>query len=251
MELRRPLFFLAMAFIALAVVVEATATVAVGGAGVSEAAFEAALGEELADVDVEPVGELSEPPGRAIPGLALLDAVALYTVALVGAALIVPGRIQGRVQGAVTIVASIVVIVVALWLLLLSFVELVVMITLLGSLFGVPVYLAAWGFFPRGDAAALLALAMALKVGFAALLVFAHPRFLQNRGLVALVVTSLVLTVVVSFLHGLPPGVLVSVTDRVGAIVAAVVAIVWGIVLLVGSIPAVVKALRVDRAATR
>jgi len=50
--------------------------------------------------------------------------------------------------------------------------------------------------------------------------------------------------VVVTFLHGMVPGILVSITDDIAAIVLAIVAIIWAIVLLVGSIPAVVKAVR-------
>jgi hypothetical protein len=90
----------------------------------------------------------------------------------------------------------------------------------------------------------LLSLVMFLKVAFCVLLVLAQPRFLQNKGLVALVLTSLVATLVVSFLHGVVPGLLVSITDTVAAIVLAVLAIVWGIVLLIGSIPSVLKAIK-------
>jgi len=75
--------------------------------------------------------------------------------------------------------------------------------------------------------------------------VLAQPRFLQNKGLVALILTSLLGNVVAVFLHGLVPGILVSITDDIAAIVFAVVAIIWAIILLIGSIPAIVRALQV------
>ncbi|MFC7483970.1 hypothetical protein ACFQX7_33540 [Luedemannella flava] len=79
---------------------------------------------------------------------------------------------------------------------------------------------------------------------FAGTLVAAQQRFIQNKGLVALVFTSLVANVIVAFLHGMVPGILVSITDAVAGIVVAIIAIIWGIVLLIGSIPAIVNAVR-------
>ena len=40
-------------------------------------------------------------PGLGIPAIGLLDGLLLYTVLVMGAALIVPERIQGRLQGLV------------------------------------------------------------------------------------------------------------------------------------------------------
>jgi len=105
-------------------------------------------------------------------------------------------------------------------------------------------YLALWGFFPRGDAAVVLSLLLVLKLAFAALLILAHHRFLRNKGLVALVLTTLGATIAVAFLHGLVPVIVVSIVDAVAAVVIAIIAIAWALVLLIGSIPAVVKAAR-------
>jgi hypothetical protein len=110
--------------------------------------------------------------------------------------------------------------------------------------FGTIAYLAIWGFFPRGGAAALLSSLMFLKLVCAGALVAAHQRFLQNKGLILLMLTSLVATLVVAFLHGLVPGILVSITDGIGAIIVSIVAIIWAVILLIGSVPAVVKAFR-------
>ena len=85
---------------------------------------------------------------------------------------------------------------------------------------------------------------MLLKIGFAVCLVIAHQRFLQNRGLVLIVLTSLVAGIVVSFLHGFVPLILVSITDAVAAIIIGIIAVIWAIVLLVGSLVSVFKTAR-------
>jgi hypothetical protein len=80
------------------------------------------------------------------------------------------------------------------------------------------------------------------------MLVAAQQRFIQNKGLVALVITTLVANLVVAFLHGIVPGILVSITDAIAAIVLAIVAIIWGLVLAIGSIPSIVNAIRATAA---
>jgi hypothetical protein len=89
---------------------------------------------------------------------------------------------------------------------------------------------------------------MSLKLAFAVVLLLAHQRFLQNKGLVLIILTSLLANVILSFLHGIVPRLLVSITDAIGAIVVGILAAVWALIFLIGSIPAIVKALRVDRA---
>jgi MFS superfamily sulfate permease-like transporter len=51
---------------------------------------------------------------------------------------------------------------------------------------------------------------MTLKIPFGVCLVLAQQRFRQNKGLVLMVLTFFVATAIVSFLHGLVPGFLVS-----------------------------------------
>lgn len=243
-ELRKPFFFIAMVAIGLVVLVELGSQLLVGGGNATDRlAVEAA---ELG-MNVGNASDVSEPPGRGILYLALIDVIALYTVALMGASLIVPEKVHGRVQGVVTLIGSIILIIVSLILLIIAFVELLVMVSLfLAVPFGTIAYLVIWGFFARGDAAAVLSLLMLLKLVFAGFLILAQPRFLQNKGLVALVLTSLVANVVVAFLHGLVPLPVVSIADSVAAIILAIVAIIWAIILLIGSIPAVVKSVRVS-----
>ncbi|RIV41607.1 hypothetical protein [Micromonospora radicis] len=244
--LRKPFLLLAMLALVLAVGVEVGAGLLLGGgdAGAALVGSAADLGVEVGDVR-----DVSEPSGRGLGYLVLVDAAALWTTGLFCLGLVLPDRLHGRLQGVATLVFSIVLIIVALVALVVAFVELMIMVSLfLAPPFGTLAYLALWGFFPVGDAAVLLGLALLLKLAWAALLILAQPRFLQNKGLVLLILTSLLCTVVLEFLHRLVPVILVSILDDLGALVFAVVAIVWALVLLIGAIPAIVKALRTTAA---
>jgi hypothetical protein len=109
--------------------------------------------------------------------------------------------------------------------------------------FGTIAYLAAWGHFARGAAAATLAFAMALKIAFLILLVLAHQRFLQNKGLLVLVGLSLGLTWLIGFVHAFLPLFLVSIGDQLMALVICVFAAIWLLFLLIGAIVATIKAI--------
>jgi len=241
-RLKVPFFVLAFVAILLVFLVEVGSPLLLGGhdatGGLRDQA--AAVG-----VPLPPDADATQPPGAGIPYMALIDVVALFTVSLMGLGLLLPDRLHGRIQGVITLIASIVLIIVSLILLIIAVVLLLTMIALFFAVpFGTIAYLVIWGFFPRGDAAVLLSLLMFLKIVFAVMLVLAQPRFLQNKGLVALIITSLLANVVLAFLQGLVPIILVSIVDEVAAIVFAIVAIIWGIILLIGSIPAIVKAVR-------
>jgi hypothetical protein len=246
MGLRKPLLLLAMLAIILVVLVELASGLVLGGADAS-AQLQGASDAAGAPVDV--AGGVTQPPGRGIMYLALIDVVALYTTGLFTISLVVPERIQGRAQGVATLIGSIILIIVSIVLLIIAFIELMIMISLFFAFpFGTLAYLAIWGFFPVGKASVIIGLLMFLKLAWAVLLIIAQPRFLQNKGLVVLILTSLVCTVCLEFLHGLVPLILVSIVDDVGAIIFSITGIVWGIVLLVGAIPAIVKAIRVTGA---
>lgn len=187
------------------------------------------------------------PPGMGISYMALVDAEVLLTIGLIGAALIVPARLQARVQGFVTCGFSCLVILGAIGLVFLALGLLILMISLfLAVPFGTIAYLAIYGFFNRGGASAVLALLMLLKLGMGASLILAQQRFLQNKGLVLLILTSLVCNVIISFLHGLVPIILVSITDAVSAICMAIIAIIWAILLLIGAVMSILKIIRPD-----
>jgi hypothetical protein len=244
-RLRTPFFLIGLLAMLLVVLLEIGASLFLGGQDVTGELLAQASELEVELPGRQPDAEVSAPPGRAIPYLALIDVVALFTVGLMAAGLLLPHRLHGRLQGGVTIIFSILLILAALVLLVIALVELITMVALFFAFpFGTIAYLIIWGFFPRGQATGLLSVLMFLKLVFAGALLLAQPRFIQNKGLVLLFVTSLVANVVAGFLHGLVPGILVSITDDIAAIIFAIVAIIWAIVLLIGSIPAVVKAVR-------
>jgi hypothetical protein len=254
-NLRTPFLLAALVLILLVVLVELGSIALVGQttepAGSLQEAFKPYQGD-VTNAQIEAARQQLEdqrPPGMGVPDLALLDAVLLFTTALMAVALLVPERVQGRLQGIVTLVVSIVLLILAVLLAIKAFVLLLVMVALFSAVpFGTLAYLAIWGFFDRTGARVALTLIMGLKLAFVVCLLLAHQRFLQLKSLVLLTVTSLVATVVVSFLHGLVPIILVSITDAIAAIVVCVLAIIWAVVLLVGSLPAIVKALRVSQA---
>jgi hypothetical protein len=240
-RLKVPFFVLALVAILLVFLVEVGAPLLLGGHDAAGGLRDQA--DALGVPNLPPDADATQPPGAGIPYMALIDVVALFTVGLMGLGLLLPDRLHGRLQGVITLIASIVLILVSIVLLIIAILLLITMITLLFAVpFGTIAYLVLWGFFPRGDAAVLLSLLMFLKIVFAVMLVLAQPRFLQNKGLVALIITSLVANLVLAFLHGLVPIILVSIVDELAAIVFAIVAIIWGIILLIGSIPAIVKA---------
>lgn len=221
-ELRKPFFFLALVLVGLAALVEGAAKVL----GVTSSSLPAPSA------------------GWGMPALLLLDALLILTVGLMGSALLIPERMQGRLQGLVTFVVSLVVLIAAVVLLFVAIQLLVLMVSLLlAPPFGTVAYLLAWGTFDRSGAAVVLGLAMTLKIGFAICLVLAQQRFLENKGLLLLVATSLLAGLLLSFLHGFVPSFLASITDMVGAIVIAILTLMWGLTFLVGSLKSVFKAL--------
>jgi len=227
-ELRKPLFLLAVMLIALAVLVELGSAALIGSIAVGTAA-------NLA----------TKPPGWAIFALAALDGLVLYTVVLMGIALAIPERIHGRLQGIATLVVGLIDLIFSSLQMIAMLAPLTLMVSLfVAAPFGTLAYMAVYGDFETTRARALLGLIMALKLGFAVCLVLAHQRFITMKGLVLIIATSFVASLVVAFLHALVPWFLVSITDAIAAIVVFVLAIAWSIAMLIGSIPAVLKALR-------
>lgn len=189
--------------------------------------------------------EVEDPPGLGIPYMAMIDGVLSFTLGLMVVSLVVPEAVIGRFQGCVTLIVAIVVLLASLVLIFVAITLVLLMIGLLASFFGAAIYLAVFGDFPRGAAALILGLLLVLKIVAAICLLLAHQRFIQNKGLVLLVLTSLIANVLVAFLHDLPPGILVSITDGVAAIIIGILALIWAVALLIGAIVAVVRAIRV------
>lgn len=236
-RLRTPFFVIALILLALVVFIE--------------------LGS-LAYLDAVPMDKVGAPagslptPGLGIPYLALLDGLLLFTVMLMALPLLIPERVHGRVQGIATLIVSFLVLLGAILMIIAAVTMLVLMVSLLLAIpFGTLVYLGKYADFSVGAAQATLASIMTLKLGFVVALVLAHQRFLENKGLIMIALSSLLANLVIAFLQGLVPRFLVSITDDIAAIIVAVIAAIWGLVFFVGSIPAIVKALRVDRALAR
>jgi len=193
------------------------------------------------------LGLEDDPPGIAIPALALLDGQLAFATVLYGLGVILPQPLMGRVQGIASLILAILIILGAIVAIFAALTLLLLMLALIASFFGIVVYVAVFGHFGRSQAAVILGSLLVGKIALGALLVLAHQRFLQNIGLVLLVVTSLIANVVISLLHGLVPVVLVSITDAIAAIIVCILALVWAIGLLVGAIIAIIRILKPEK----
>lgn len=233
MELRKPLFIAALVLFGLCVLVEVGASIVLLRPVASLADIEAHLRNEGAqgDVSVDEVLDMqsrNEPtPGMGLPYLALVDGLLLLTLGLMGASLLIPERVHGQVQGVASLVGAIVALIAGFIMLFAALSLLLLMVSLFTAVpFGTIAYLAIDGFFNRGGASATLGLLLSVKVAaIICCLALAHPRFLQNKGLVLLVLTSLLAGTLVSLLHGWVPIILVSTSDAIGAILGLISAI--------------------------
>jgi len=254
MELRKPLFIAALVALGLCVLVELGASLVLPRPVASPADLQASLQSEGVEDEVDLQELLSvqkdnpPTPGMGIAYLALVDGLFLLTLGLMGASLLIPERVHGQVQGVVSLVGAIIALLAGIAMLLAAIGLLLLMVSLLTAVpFGTIAYLAVWGFFNRGGAAATLGLLMTLKVSASISLALAHPRFLQNKGLVLLYLTSLLATALVSLLHGWVPLILVSITDALGAIVVAILGLLWAVVLRLGSLVSIFRVLKLKR----
>ena len=227
-SLRKPLLLVALVLILLAVLVE--------------------VGSVFILSPLEEQGDLAS-PGLGISYLALVDGILLFSIGLMALGLVVPARVLGRLQGILSFVFFLLLFLAGVALIFLAIGLLVMMVTLLLAVpFGTIAYMAAFADFEVGSARVTLASLMTLKLAFAVCLFLANPRFLQAKGLVILVLASLLANVIVSFLHALGPLFVVSILDALAAIIVGIIGAVWALVSLIGSIPAIVKLLRLDRA---
>lgn len=245
-ELRKPFFVIALVLLLLAVSTEIGGGLAVSGSYAGNICNQLPDDDDIRDeCDPDEANGLKEDvPGLGIAYLALIDGILLFTVGLMAAALLLPDSFHGRIQGIITLIFAILLILASLGLVFLALGKLLLMVGLFLSVpFGTIAYFAAFASFPRDAAAAVLSGIMLLKIGFIVCLLLAQQRFLQNKGLVLLILTSLLGNLIVSLLHGFVPGFLVSITDALAAIILAIIALIWLIVLFIGAIPAIIKAI--------
>jgi hypothetical protein len=182
-------------------------------------------------------------PGLGLPYLAILDGLVLFTIILIGTPLIITDRVHGRIQGIVTFFVSLLAFLGSLAMIFAALVLLLMMVSLLISVpFGTAIYMAEYAPFDKTAAAITLGVIMSFKFAFAIFLILAHQRFLENKGLVLIILTSFLATILLTFLHGIFPRFLVSITDGIGALVIAILAAIWALLYLIGSIPAIIKA---------
>lgn len=198
--------------------------------------------EEMQDILADALANREKPPGFGVPSMALLDGILLFTTALMAVALVVPERTHVKYQGIVTLLFSLTILGAGMIGILVALVSMAVMIALLLSFpFGTIFYLIKWGTFPTGQVNTTLGLVSMLRLGFCVCLVLAQQRFIQNKGLILMVLTAMVGGIIVSFLHGMVPSILVSITDALSAVVLCIIAIIWAIILLIGAVISIVK----------
>jgi hypothetical protein len=224
-RLRKPPFVAALVLLALVVAVELGAVAAVGAGPPDRAALTALAREQgLAAANAARAGAR----GLSVPALALLDAPLLLNAGLMAAALFAPASIQGRIQGAALLVAAIV-----------NGLACAAVGLLAVARFPIAAFLP----FHRGAATAALGLILVLKVASGACLLAAQPRFAQNRTLLLVWATSAGATVILGGALNAVPAIAAGTADAIGALVLAIVAGVWAIVMGARALPALQRAI--------
>lgn len=220
-SMRKPFFLVSLIAIFLAVLVELGSI--------------ALLGHSAQGLDVSV-------NSKAIPAMALLDGLVFYATLIIGIALLIPERVQSKVQGIVTLIFSVLLLLACIGVLIADFILLIVMVSLLmAPIFGTIAYFAIWASFDTSGPRMALSLLMTLKIVFAVCLVLAHQRFLQNKGLVLIILTSFLANFIIAFLYGLVPGFVLSIADVIAAIIICILAIIWTVIYLIGGIVSVIK----------
>jgi hypothetical protein len=204
----------------------------------------------------EKAGEISQLTradlsGFGVRSLQFVDGLLLFTLALMTLALLLPKvfsryeYLHAKAQGIVTLIFDILLILAAIVFALIVLAKLISMVLLFLSFpFGTLAYLIIFGSFPRGAMIAVLSLIFVLKVIFGVLMLLAHQDFLKNLGLVVYVLGAFVANLIVTFLYGIVPGVLVSITDAIAALVVVILGVILALFMLVGSIISIVFALK-------
>lgn len=247
--LRRPIFVFALVAIVLAVLAELGLSLLLSASDGTTVSSQTAAGLGV-DPTLFSSAALAEssPPGAGIAALAFLDGLLVFTIVMLGVSLAISDRVYGRIQGVATLIVTFLWVLASFVAIFVGIAKLLLMIGLFVAVpFGTIAYLAIWGGFPVSKAATILGLILFFKIAFAVLLVIAQPRFLKVKGLVLLVLISLVAQLVLVFIHGFLPRPVVAIGDQFWAIIVTVIALIWALVMLIGSIPAIVKAIRVSR----
>lgn len=263
-RLRWPFLLLALLIILVVVLIERSALRATdvaarlpsfvtgpspGGVDQALAAFSPEQSQRLEELRREKADEIqnleAELSGFGVESLQFVDGFLVFTLALMTVALVVPEYVQAKIQGVITAIFAIVVILAGIIKAFLVLAKLLTMVALLLAFpFGTLAYLIIYGDFPRAAGNAVLSLIFLLKFLLVIVLVLAHQRFAENKGLVIFVILAFVANLIVSFLYGIVPGFLVSITDAIAALVVILIGIILAIVLLILAIVSIIMALK-------
>ena len=190
-------------------------------------------------------GKAEEPPGFGVGSLVYVDVILLYSLIMICLPLIVSAMRLSQLQGILSLIFGIVVLIMSFIFILKIIAKLFLMIGLLLAIpFGTIIYMIIYASFETGTAAAFMSSLMVFKIALAALLLAAHERFIMNIGLIAVIATSMVCMIIVSFLHNLVPGFLVSITDAIAGLVVCIIAIIWSIVLIISGLIGILMTLK-------
>jgi len=190
-------------------------------------------------------------PGLGVPADAVMSLWLFIQVALMAVASLPRKKLIPYVTGIVNIIAGILLLLGAIAAIFLAIAKLLIMLGLLFAWpFGPLIYLAIFGFFPKGAAAATLTVALILKIVIAVLLFLGDQSILKSPAVVILFLLAIISGIIVMFLHAIVPMMLVSITDAVAAIIVGIIAAIWailslilaGIVQLIGTIIGTLKA---------
>ncbi len=215
--LRKPFFYAAFILLILVLLIELSTSMFTG----------------IFDIDI---------PGLGISAIALIDSLLVFVISMMLLNVLVSPALVGKISGISTFIFSLVILIVSIILLMRGLVELIAMISLLLAVpFGTAAYFAEYASFARTAAAITLSVLITFKLIFSVLLVLSNQRFLENRGLIFLIFTTLLVNILVGFLHAFPPGFLVSITDALAAIIVSLIGIIWSLNFLIRSIPAILK----------
>lgn len=224
-SMRKPVFVIAFIIMGLTVLVELSSIALVKNVSSASGALDISI------------------TGQAIPSMSILDGLIFYAIAVMAIALLLPERFQSKIQGIVTILVGLVLLFACI---VRFFIDIQLLFTMIGLLLAIPfgtlVYLAVWGDFATGSAQAALSLIMFLKIAFSVCLVIAQQRFLKNKGLVLIILTSFLANIIIAFLYGLVPTFLVHILDEVAALIVCILAGVWIVIYLIGGVISTITA---------
>ncbi|MGC5224702.1 hypothetical protein ACPW96_19225 [Micromonospora sp. DT81.3] len=204
---------------------------------------------DLADLDSGDFGEdVGDPPGLAIPYLALPNGLLLVIVGLMALPLLIGNRMIPLIGGILSVLGGLVAVIAGIVMAIIAFVALTIMVSLfLAAPFGTLAYLAIFGFFDTGASAVMLGLIIFFQLAAIVFLIVAQQSMLGNKRLVFWLLLTVLLTFLTMILHSIVPVILVSITDALGAIIIAIVGAIWGLLMLIGGIISLIKQLNLGR----